>query len=276
MTTLAMRLFSGAEHHAFSLPGTKPVVMALHGFMGTPAELRPLAKHLAGLGAAVSVPLLPGFGSELARLPSVRAHEWFAFALERWREVRTSSSGPVVLLGFSMGAAIALHVAALSPPDQLVLVAPFTRLLPGDWRVPLLPVIRRFRKEFRPFANADFRDSQTRQILQAIDPGLDLDDPAVQMALRNVRLPLAVLDELRKTGKYANAAARRVQCPVLVIQGCDDQTVPRWTTRQLVATLAGRVALVEVPGGHQLVRTDHPSAELTFRLIGQFIAGGLA
>ncbi len=167
-------------------------------------------------------------------------------------------------------------IAALAPPERLVLIAPFTQLLPGDWRVPFLPLARRVVKELRPFANADFGNPSTRKVFEAMNPALDLDDPTVQVALRDVRLPLSALDELRKTGQGALRVARRVRCPVLVIQGFDDRTVPPWTTRRLVERFAGRVTLIEVPGDHQLVRLDHPSAELAFRLIGQYVTGGLA
>lgn len=277
MTALAAtQLFAGSEHQAFTLTGTAPVVLAIHGFMGTPAELRPLAGSLADLGAAVTAPLLPGFGVEVPRLATVTASEWLNCALQSWQQVRARSSGASVLLGFSMGAAIAVQIAALAPPDRLVLIAPFTRLLPGDWRVPFLPLARRVVKELRPFAKADFRDPSTRKVFKAMNPALDLDDPAVQAALRDVRLPLAALNELRETGRSALRTARCVRCPVLVIQGFDDRTVPPWTTRQLVERFAGRVTLIEVPGDHHLIRLDHPSAEIAFRLIGQYVTGGLA
>lgn len=273
---LSPTLFDGPEHQAFELPGVAPTVLALHGFMGTPAELRALARSLAALGAAVSAPLLPGFGTGVSQLAQVTARDWLMCALKRWQELRRCSSGEAILLGFSMGAAIALQLAVLAPPDRLVLLAPFTRLLPGDKRVPLLGVARRVLRDFRPFANANFEDPAIRKVFHAMHPALNLDDHSVRVALRELRLPLSALDELRKTGQRALAVARDVCCPVLVVQGSDDQTVPVWTTRQLVQRLGGRVTLFEVPGDHQLVRPDHPSAERTFRLVGQFVTGELA
>jgi carboxylesterase len=272
-TVVIAQPFARPEHQAFDLPGTDPTVLALHGFLGTPAELRPLARVLASRGAEVCAPLLPGFGADLARLPSVTAEDWVGRGLALWRELRTRSHGSAVLLGFSMGAALALQVAAAEPPAKLVLLAPFTRLLPGDWRVPFLPLARRVIRDLRPFRDADFSSPAIRQVFQAIDPDLDLEDLSVQAVLRDLRLPLSALDELRRTGERALDAASRVRSPVLVVQARDDQTVPTWTTRKLVERLGGPVTLVEVPGDHQLVQPDHPSAALVYRVVERFLTG---
>lgn len=272
-TEVIIQPFARPEHQPFDLPGTEPSIVAFHGFLGTPAELRPLARTLASRGAEVRAPLLPGFGTDLARLRSVTAEDWIGFGMALWREACARSQGTGVLLGFSMGAAIALQLAAAYPPSKLVLLAPFTRLLPGDWRVPFLPLARRVIRELRPFKDVDFSSPVIRQVFGSLDPDLDLEDPSVQAVLRDVRLPLSALDELRRTGKKALEAAPRVRCPVLVVQGHDDQTVPAWTTRKLVQRLGGPVTMVEVVGDHQLVRPDHPSAALVYRVVDRFLSG---
>ena len=55
---------------AFSYPGHGPNarigIAICHGFTGSPLSILPWAEFLAGRGFAVSVPLLPGHGTELA------------------------------------------------------------------------------------------------------------------------------------------------------------------------------------------------------------------
>ncbi len=38
--------FNGPEHADFTIPGGDPAALLVHGFPGTPAEMRPLAEAL--------------------------------------------------------------------------------------------------------------------------------------------------------------------------------------------------------------------------------------
>jgi hypothetical protein len=75
-TLPAIEFFSGAEHAAFRLDGGAPAALLLHGFLGTPAEMRGLAGALNRQGWTAEVPLLPGFGSDVATLTERRCMEW--------------------------------------------------------------------------------------------------------------------------------------------------------------------------------------------------------
>ena len=56
---------------------------------------------------------------------------------------------------------------------------------------PFLPI------GFRPLRKADLADPKLRQGLAKFMPGIDLDDPATQAALRDFRMPLGLIDQLR-------------------------------------------------------------------------------
>ena len=68
--------FNGPEHADFTISGGKPAALLVHGFPGTPAEMRPLAQALNERGWTVRGLLLPGFGSDLDTLPFRRAEDW--------------------------------------------------------------------------------------------------------------------------------------------------------------------------------------------------------
>jgi pimeloyl-ACP methyl ester carboxylesterase len=161
----------------------------------------------------------------------------------------------VLLVGFSMGGALAVQAAAERAPDGLVLVAPF-RQLGSDAQQLAWPFLRRMFPRFQPFAKSDFADPAVRRGLSDLLPGADLDDPAVQQALRDLAVPASVLDELRRVGEGAWGAAPRVTARTQVIQGTADPVVQPAHTRSLAGRLSGPVRYTEVDAGHDLLRPD--------------------
>ena len=247
-----MHPFAGEAHHEFDFDGGGAAgALLVHGFMGTPAELRPLGRALAAAGVSARGVLLPGFGPDVARLRRTRAVDWLRVATDAWLEVLARHER-AVLIGYSMGGAIAVHLAAVRPPTRLVLVAPLTRL--GDRRAALLPLIKRVVPTINPLAKTDFRDPGVRQFFLGRDPTLDLDRPAVQARLRReTELSTAVLDELRRVSARSVKLAPTVAAPTLVVQGRRDETVAAGDTRRLAVRLGGRLTLREVESGHQLI-----------------------
>ncbi|MDP9357902.1 MAG: alpha/beta fold hydrolase, partial [Chloroflexota bacterium] len=264
--------FSGEEHRPFhfSAQGGNGGTGALliHGFMGTPKEMRPLGEALAVAGIAVHGPLLPGFGERIADLAGTRAVNWVRAAGDAWDEVYDQYPRRV-LVGFSMGGAVAIHVAARRPPDRLILLAPLSRL--ADWRAVALPVIKHVVGALRPFERANFADPFVRQSLGEMDPSLNLDDPAVQERLRReTELPTAALDELRRVAGQAGQLAPRVAAPALVVQGSHDRTVLPAYTRRLAGRLGGPLTYREVPEDHLLVDAATPTWPMVRDLVVGF------
>jgi esterase/lipase len=68
----ALFLRSGAR------PGGARGVLCLHGFTGTPFEVRPLAEALAGRGFTVIAPVLAGHCGTVADLACTRWPDWLA------------------------------------------------------------------------------------------------------------------------------------------------------------------------------------------------------
>jgi carboxylesterase len=247
--------FSEPEHRPFEMGAGPAGALLIHGFMGTPAEMRPLAERLIAAGLSVRGPLLPGFGPDVPRLAQMDRGQWLATAAADWAEVLAAHE-QAVLIGFSMGAAVALHLAAVNPPDALILIAPFWRA--GGWQFGLLPLLRHVVPSIAPFEKADFSDPDVRRQMATMAPGVDLEDEATQQFLREeVRLPLSVLDELRRLGKEAIETAPSIQVPTLVIQGQQDAVVDPRHTKQLVDRLP-RVTYRPIPGDHSFMHLDAP------------------
>ena len=64
----------------FSLPGERASAVLLHGYTGTPWEMRVVGDALSEQGIAAYGPLLPGHGGEPRELNEVRAETFLAAA----------------------------------------------------------------------------------------------------------------------------------------------------------------------------------------------------
>ncbi len=247
------------EHDSFSAGDSSKRALFIHGFPGTPYELRGLAEALVERGWQVRVPLLPGFGKEIATLGTKTRHDW----LEKIRgeyEILKRGSKHMQLVGFSMGGALSLTSAVTLKPDQLILLAPFSKL--PDWREKLLPVVKYVLPELRPFEKADFNDSSVQAEFKKMLPDTDLTDVNIQTQLRKlVTLRTESLIQLREVGKLALANASKVPCSSVIIQGTDDKTVIVRYTQRLVGQFKTKPTYIEIPGGHEFTKPNDPHYE---------------
>ena len=249
--------YTDPEHEPFHFEAGSSRALLIHGFLGSPRELRPLARELADAGVTARGVLLPGFGAEIARLKKVRAEEWLAAARAAWNETREGASR-TTLIGFSMGGAVALRLAAETDlaPDQLILLAPHWKF--ADRRALVLPVAKYMIREFKPFGRVDFDSPDMRRMLAELAPGADLDDPYVRQKLRDsATIPTSALDELRRVGVSAAASAARISAPATIVQGLQDTTTLPAYSRVLAARMGAD--LRQIPGDHLIVDPQRPS-----------------
>lgn len=91
--------------------GSRTGVLMCHGFTGSPQSLRPWARHLAGRGHTVALPLLPGHGTRWEDLQLTGWQDWYA-TVDRELRILRESCDEVFVCGLSMGGALALRLAA--------------------------------------------------------------------------------------------------------------------------------------------------------------------
>lgn len=257
--------FSSAEHESIVWCAGGPTYLLIHGFLGTPAEWRPLATILHREGCSVVAPLLPGFGRRLPELPTVTLERWIT---ELQTVIRTTCSAhPIIVVGFSLGGALAIQLASIIHTDMLVLLAPFSRLpLPRvqQW---LLPILERVSPGPRPFARVNFDDPALQHALMGWNPLLDVRNPMVREQLQRFHMPWRLLHQLARTANAARQASKRIRCPVIIVHGRADKTVPFRDSQELVRRFQTPLHFYETEGDHQLVRPEHPAFPLVCEIL---------
>lgn len=263
------QIFQEPEHQPFSLDGTRGALLLIHGFPGTPAEMRPLAEVLHASGWTVEGILLPGFGPDIQHLASASHQDWIREVIRSLEHLKETHKR-VVIGGFSMGAALAIIAATKVSVEGVFLLAPFLRLNSFLWSIfPLLqPVIR----EIKPFrlVNMDFSDPRIRQGISNFIPNLNLNDPVVQQSIREFAFPTSILSEVRAIGTQAAAAAGDLHLPVLVIQGRQDEIVKLKVTREMIIHIPGRLHYLEVDGQHDLPDPNKSAWTEIYRSVSEF------
>lgn len=262
------------DHAPFHWQNGPHAVLLIHGFPGTPAEMRRVGEIFAAEGWSVRGLLLPGFGAEFDRLGHQQHADWQAAVDAAVSDLRRENT-TVLLAGNSFGGALALAAAATQPVNGVILFAPFWRL--DSWLDRVYPLAERMLPRIRPFARANFGDPNFRMELTHFLTNVDLDDPAVQEQIRRLELPTRVIGQVRRAGQIGYSAAGQVMAPVLIFQGRSDPLVKPRVTQRLAQQLPNLAGYVEVEGEHDLVRgraAGWPVVDQTLRAFASQLMSG--
>jgi carboxylesterase len=208
--------------------------LLLHGFAGTPPELRRLGEHLARRGWRCVGPALPGHGTTPEDLNRFRWHHWAA-AAQRELDLLCESCDTVVVAGQSMGGSLALHLAA----NDLRVAAVASIAAPLWFNSPLVRVL-----------------PLLQHVVRWHYPGDDVDlwDPTAVEELHSYgRRSVRAINQLNRFAHHVANELAQVRAPVLVVHGLRDRTVDPRCASQIASRLVCS-AQVEL---HLLPRSGH-------------------
>lgn len=239
------------------MPGRRASALCLHGYTGTPYELRPLAAALSDAGIASVGPLLRGHGRDPAALQFVTADDWVRQVRAAFAQL--SPERPRFLVGSSMGCLLALVCAAEFPNevDALVLLAP--ALVPHPiGRVAL--------------ALAHGGLGKVMPAIPKASPGGDVVDPEARRANPTYsELPVVGMGELEELRRRVVRQLPLVRAPVLVVHGTRDQTMAPASARLVAAKVrSARIERYELPRSGHLLALDVERTALT-SLVTRFL-----
>jgi carboxylesterase len=218
MTARTLQPFDPAIVAPWQLGDGPRGALLLHGFAGTPPELRRLGEHLAAHGWRCHAPALPGHAATPEALERVSWTEWGEASLAAFDELARSCA-TVVVAGQSMGGALALHVAANDM--RVAAVASLATPLWLNGRLHhLLPVIKRVMRWHRPGDDVDLWNPEAVDELHSY-------------GLRSLR----AIHELKKLLAAVRNEVAQIRAPVLVLHGGRDRTVDPRCADELVKRL---------------------------------------
>jgi carboxylesterase len=213
--------------------GHAPCVVALHGFGGTAAEIKPLVDAIATAGFAVDAALLAGHGARVEQLQETGFDAWVDGASRRLLEARRRY-GRVVLLGFSLGSLVAMQLAAEDPEALAGLVVLGNALtLAGSMNVP-----------FSIWARTGWPIPDA--YLLKPTAGDAVDPAALRMLVTYDRHPLKAAYEVYRAGPRVRAAVGRITCPALILHGRRDHVCSWRNARWLAEHIGSRDVSVRI------------------------------
>lgn len=245
----------GAESIALDAAGPRGVLI-VHGFNDTPQSVRELARAFHAAGWTVRAPRLAHHGTtEEEFVTRGRADEWVAQIRTEWAALQARCP-EAVLVGQSMGGALALIVGNESPPKALVLLAPFLSL---SWRARWLsygwPVVQLFSPRLRGNPERSLRDPAARE-----------------QNLGGRYFSPRTVAELRRVVDGAVRVMGAVHVPTMFVHSREDYRVPsRSALRRFARLGASDKTLVWRDGVGHVVAADRGRDEL-FRVVQEWLA----
>ena len=228
-------------------------VLVIHGFTGSPAQLRPMAESINARGYTVSGLLLPGHCTTLDDMARVSWSDYID-SVRAGYDALAARCEDVSVVGLSMGGLLSLIIsaerdvracavlsAAVVQRNRLARLSPALRyVMPRVIRWPESAVNR----------GADF--------LHEYDYGYS-------------GLPVRRVADLMRLSRMACGALSSVHCPLLVVQSWRDETVNPVSAEIIMRGAASeRKRLVRLErSGHMI--TLGPEREQVWREVGEWL-----
>ncbi len=259
----------------FFLPGqasrANTGVLLLHGLTGTPNEMRLLGKGLAKAGFSVYGPQLAGHCGSLDDLLASRWQDWAASV----RSAATRLAGQVdrfVVMGLSMGAVLALDLAADAHPQLLGVAGLSTMFRHDGWSIPAYTRLsflikplhalgigrRRVFMEQPPYGIKD--EPLRRRVVAQMQAG----DSAAAGLPGN---PWASITEMHALGRHAKARLRQVDKPCLLIHAVHDDVSSLANVRLVQTQVQGPVETLLLHDSYHMITIDRERRAVVARAV---------
>ncbi len=245
---------------------TRAGCLLVHGYGGSPFEMEGVASALENAGMRTRLVCLPGHGEGHEDFKKYRFPDWLAHA-EKEFVAMAEGCGRIVVIGFSMGGAIALNLASRYPVDCIVsLSAPLYVFNLWPW----------------PWENLKFHAhtlvSQTRRLLgpSMLPPAGELSHEIAPWKGFSGPLHFGQFASMREGCAMTRALLPRITAPVLIMHDATDKVVNpenAWAIARRVASTDVTLRLTHIreeSTRHHMITTHRETADFTARTVAAF------
>jgi carboxylesterase len=255
MIVAGRRVLPGAE--PFSFPGGPGIgAVLVHGFTGSPFEMRPVGEALATAGIGSEGVLLRGHGTHPDEMVGVPYADWISDVEAGLNRV-LGRCQRAVIVGLSMGGTLALNVGARHAGDDRIggLVTIGAPLVLDDWRLPFAGPLSRVIK-WQAWGRPDIKNQAA------------WDGHVAYRRIRTRAIP-ELLGLMRDTSERLSA----VRQPLRIVQAQSDHVVPPRNAELIRAGVRSTdVSVTMLDNCYHVSTVDHEADALN-SLILRFVQG---
>jgi carboxylesterase len=188
-------------------------ILLIHGFEGSPFEMKEMGTYLYELGYSVSIPLLPGHGTSIDDLVKTNFKDWY-FHIEKSYFKLKMDCNKIYAIGLSLGGLLAIKLSENHKIDALITIsAPvfFNGLYNGKW------VMTDFRMFFSGLLSIFFKKIKiTRMSNNDICPWEGYENYLAMNCVHSIKINIPVV----RKNLY------KITNPVCLIHAMNDFTIP--------------------------------------------------
>ena len=246
------------QYHEPPAPSQPDTVVLLHGFGGSPWDMKPLFDALAAEGYRVTVPLVPGEGPGAAGVEPPEPQDLVAWMRDLLEAERDRDGRRPHVVGFSKGGALAAIAAAEGLAERVALIAPYFRLSRADAAAEktgrlVAPVFDSIPKPWKGRIN---------------DPeGYERYHPGQK------EVSLKGFLQLQELARLAESRLHRPPgIPILVLASPEDDVASFARTRELFSAMPG-ATVKEYPQSNHVLLYDYDATQIIADIL-DFLAAG--
>jgi carboxylesterase len=267
---------SQGPYDIFEKRGDAGVLLA-HGITGAPTEMKPLVRKLTAAGFTVACPRLAGHCSTLKQLKETRWTDWYS-TLEASLAMLREQCASVFVSGLSMGALLALRLAAEHPGDVDGVATLSATFVYDGWNVPrfrqryLLPLalhspLRHFWSYHEP-SPYGIKDERIRNIIAAVYAN---DATHMPEKYGYSEFPGVTIRETFRLIKAVKRDLARIVAPLLIVHATEDDMASLENARFLAAGVASsEVETYFVDDTYHVLTLDRRKDDVSARVAAFF------